>query len=176
MRWVRFLFLLWVVAILDAGNLLRLIEMPGLPIRPDLLLIFLVFMASNLSGEEAIITAFVIGFAADASGETGLMGPYTISFTVFGTLISQLRRVVLMRRMIYQGLMIFILTMFTRGSAQLLIVLRGEGLGSNAYTVLWRTAAYSAVVGPFLWIALSGLGGWLGLPRYPHLPPHYVRR
>jgi len=175
-RWIRFLFVLWVVALLDAGHLLNTIAIPPFHIKPDLLLVFLVFAACNLPVEKALIVSFLIGFTADVSSETGLMGPYTIAFTVFGAIICQLRRVVLMRRMVYQALTIFVLTMLIRGSAQLLMLLKGREIGPNAYTMLWGTAAYSAVLGPFLWIVLSGLSGWLGLDPESHHRRRSVRR
>jgi len=174
MRWFRFLLVLCVVAILNAGSLLNVIAIPPWHIKPDLLLILLVFMACSLPSDEALVASFLIGFTADTSGVTGLMGPYTIAYTLFGGVICQLRRVVLMRRMIYQGLTIFLLGMLIRGLALLLMLVKGRPLGSNAYAVLWGTAAYSAFLGPFFWIVLVSIGGWLGLrdePSYRHRLP-----
>ena len=59
-------------------------------------LIALVFFAGNCNMYDAIITSFAIGLAADISGP--VMGPYTLSFTLFGSLISQMRKVIITKK------------------------------------------------------------------------------
>ncbi|MBN1127059.1 MAG: rod shape-determining protein MreD [Sedimentisphaerales bacterium] len=175
MRWIRFLFILLIITVLDAGNLLNIIATPGLHIRPDLLLIAMVFFASHLETTNAMTVSFLLGFVADLSGELSIMGPYTISFGIFGSLLCQLRKVVLVRRMLYQALTIFVMVLLIRGLAQLLLMLKTQHVGANVYIVLWGTAAYSAVFGPFAWMILSGLTDWLGLRERPRYGPIRIR-
>ncbi len=158
MNWVKFILLLLVFALLDAGNLINVIATPGaLHIRPDLLLIMLVFFAGSSGATEAILISFIIGLAADISGEAGIMGPFTISFGIFGSIISQLRRVIIMKKMVYQCLAILIFGLAAGGLAQLLICLKTGQYASNLPVVVAGTAAYSAVIGPLIWIPLTAL-------------------
>ncbi len=87
MRWMRFSIFLLVVTLLNAGNLLNTISVSSLNIRPNLLVILLVFFAGSCPGFEAITASFAIGFAADISGP--VMGPAFLSFGLFGWLLRQ---------------------------------------------------------------------------------------
>ena len=104
MRWFRFAILITSAAVLQAGFLARW------NIRPDLLLILLVFFAVHSGTTEAIITSFVIGFAADLIGSS--MGPQIISFGLFGTLLAYLHRLITIRKMPYQTAAIFTVGLF----------------------------------------------------------------
>ncbi|MBN1816505.1 MAG: rod shape-determining protein MreD [Sedimentisphaerales bacterium] len=175
MRWIRFIVVVFLITVLDAGNLLNLIATPGLHIRPDLLLIAMVFFVSHLDITHAMTVSFFLGFVADVSGELSILGPYTLSFGIFGSLLCQLRKVVLVRRMLYQALTIFVMALLIRGLAQLLLMVKAQQAGANVYVILWGTAAYSAVFGPFAWMILSGLTDWLGLRERPRYGPTRIR-
>lgn len=142
MRWLRFAVLILVVTVLQAG-LLR-----HLNIKPDLLLVLLVFFAVYSDTSDAIITSFAVGFAADIIGTA--MGPQMISFCLFGTLLAYLNRVIAIRKMLYQGFAIFIVGFLAGILVNFLHFLKGEL--STSYAVLFRTCLYSAVVGPFLFL------------------------
>ena len=86
MRWLRFAALLCFAAVLQAALLAHL------EIKPDLLLILLVFFAIYSNTNEAIIASFSIGFVADIIGPT--MGPQMISFGLFGTAVIYLHRII----------------------------------------------------------------------------------
>ena len=160
MRWARFIVLLLIVTLLNAGNLLNIISVGSANIRPDLLLILLLFIGINSETTDAIIASFIIGFAADISGTS--MGPYMLSFCLFGTAISQMRRIVIMKRMVHQGIAIFAVSLIAGGLAELLAAIKlGAGI-SNVFTVIAGTSFYSALAGPFVWLILSAFGGWLG--------------
>ena len=75
MRWSRFGVLVVVVSLLQAGFV------AALNIKPDLLLILLVFLAIYCNTTEAIVSSFTIGFAADLIGQA--MGPQMISIGLF---------------------------------------------------------------------------------------------
>ena len=163
MRWARFSIILLVITILNTGDMLDLISVGSLHIRPDLLLIILVFFASNCGMFEAIIASFVIGFAADISGS--VMGPYTISFGLFGSLISQLRKVIIMKRMIHQCGAIVATGLLAGGLACLLAFFKTHELAPNIYVALAGMAVYSGIIGPFIWLALGAIAHWLGIRR-----------
>ena len=96
---MRFFLVLLVVTLLNSGKLLGLISVTSLNVRPDLLVIMLVFISVNSSAEDAILASFMIGFAADISGVA--MGPYTISFGLFGSFLAQLQKVLVMKKIIH---------------------------------------------------------------------------
>ena len=99
MRWVRFAIFVLIVTLLQA-SLLEMIAVTELRIKPDMLLILLVFFAVYYNTTDAIISSFAIGFGADLVA--GVMGPFTVSFGLFGTLLSYLCRLVVVRHMPYR--------------------------------------------------------------------------
>ena len=98
MRWLRFAVLILIAVLIQAGVLMNL------TIRPDLLIILLVFFAVHSNPYHAIITSFTIGFAADLIGPA--IGPQIISFGLLGSALAHLRKVVAVRNMIQQGITI----------------------------------------------------------------------
>ena len=166
MRWVRFLVFLLLAALLNAGNVLNVISVTSLGIKPDLLLITLVFFAINIATTDAIAASFAIGFAADISA--GTMGPCMITFTVLGSFISQLQRVVVMKRMIHQAAAIFVVALVAGGMIQLLSSFKTDEPMSNVYRMILGGATYSAVAGPLVWMFLSTMALWLGAQPRRH--------
>lgn len=151
MRWFRFAVVIVVATVLQK-SLVDVIAVTTADIKPDLLLILLVFFAVHCDPTEAVITAFATGFAADIIGST--MGPQIISFGVFGTLLADLHRVIALRKMSYQALGIFVTGFLTSALALLLTFLASEPAAASAYTKLFWTPLYSAILGPFLFLPL----------------------
>lgn len=145
MRWFRFAVLILAVTVLQKGVFGRF------GAKPDLLLVLLVFFAVHCNTSEAIITSFVIGLAADIIGSPMPMGPHVIAFGVFGTLLAYLHRVIAVRRMPHQALAIFIVALLV-GVAT--CALARESFSAKLFFGLFKTALYSAVVGPFLFAPL----------------------
>ena len=151
MNWFRFAVLLVIAMVLQAGVVDILAFANS---KPDLLLILLVFFAVYSDTSNAIITSFVIGFASDIIIGSA-MGPQTVSFGLFGTLLAYLHRVVAIKKMHYQSLVIA-LTGFLAGTLALFLSsLKDQPIAPNAFTILLGTSIYSAVVGPFLFSLLS---------------------
>ncbi len=146
MRWFRFAVLLSLVTVLQASFL------ADLNIKPDLLLILLVFFAIYCNTSRAIITSFTIGFAADVIMVGSAMGPQIISFGLFGTALAYLHRLITIRKMPYQALAIFITALLAGLLAHFLSFLKGESAAPNTYAVLFWTSVYSSLVGPFLFL------------------------
>ncbi len=149
MRWFRFAVFISLVTILQAG-LVDIIAVTTLNIKPDLLLILLVFFATYCNTSEAIIASFTIGFAADLIGSA--MGSQIISFGLFGTAIAYLHHAIATRKMLYQALAIFITGLLAGTLAYLLTLLKNQPTPSNIYAVLFGTSLYSSLVGPFLFL------------------------
>ena len=144
MRWFRFAVFVLVVTVLQAGLLAYW------NVKPDLLLILLVFFATYSNSTEAIITSFTIGFAADIISPA--MGPQMISFGLFGTLLVYLHRVITIRRMHYQAIEIFIVGFLAGLLAHFLTFLKNQPTGPDVFAVLFGSCLYSAIVGPFLFL------------------------
>jgi rod shape-determining protein MreD len=149
MRWLRFAVFILIVTVLQAG-LVDIIAVSRLNIKPDLLLILMVFFSIYCNQPEAIITSFTIGFAADIIGSA--MGSRIISFGLFGTLLSYLHGVITIKKMPYQSLVIFISSLLTGVMVHFLTLLKGQPTTVNVYTALFWTSVYSSIVGPFLFL------------------------
>ena len=144
MRWVRFAVLVLLATVLQASFL------ANLNIKPDLLLILLVFFAICCDPTEVIISSFAIGFAADIVSST--MGPKMISFGLLGTALAYLRRVITIKKMPYQGLTIFVTGILVGVLVYLLSFLKSEPAALDKYTVVFGIAVCSGIVGPFLFL------------------------
>jgi len=163
MRWFRFAVFILTVTVLQA-SLLDIITVTDWNIKPDLLLILLVFFAIYSNTSEAIITSFTIGFAADIIGPPA-MGPQIISFGLFGTALAYLHRVIAIKKMAYQSAAIFITGLLAGVVVLLLTYLKGQPTGASIYAVLFGTSLYSALVGPFLFL-LSAWWMRIKTPRF----------
>jgi len=146
MRWFRFAVLTSLFTVLQASLL------ADLNIKPDLLLILMVFFAIYCNTSSAVITSFTIGFAADIIMVGSAMGPQMISFGLFGTALAYLHRVITIRKMPYQALAIFVTALLAGLLAHFLGFLRGEPTTPNIYAVLFWTSLFSGLVGPFLFL------------------------
>lgn len=160
MRWLRFAVLILVATILQTSFLG--IAWAGNPdIRPDLLLILLVFFAVHADSRDAVITSFAIGLAADlASPAMGLMGPRMITFGLFGTLLSNLQNTISLKRMPFQAAAILVMGVVTTVLTHLLVRLRAEAVAIHWARELFWQPLLSAVVGPFLCLPV---GWWMHL-------------
>jgi rod shape-determining protein MreD len=149
MRWLRFALLILAVTVIQKGLLARWSS------KPDLLIILLVFFAIYYNTSEAIISSFTIGFAADLVGSPMPMGPHMISFGLFGTLLAYLNRVIAIKRMPYQALAIFAVSILAGLLSHLLAYFTGEPIAGKIYVVVFITALYSSIVGPFLFMPVA---------------------
>lgn len=173
MQWLRFASVLIIVTILQAGFLNR-IAIGRLNVKPNLLLILLVFFAlygltgrRNRFGENiprssaAIITSFSLGFAADIIATP--MGPEMISFGLTGSIIAYLHRFFMIRKMSYQVFIIFLTAIVTGILVRLLIILKGEP--AISYNLIFFNAVYSAVISPLLILITAW---WMNIRLLPY--------
>ncbi|MCK4752932.1 MAG: rod shape-determining protein MreD [Planctomycetes bacterium] len=151
MRWARFVVFILIATVLQA-DLVNVIAVSSLNIKPNLLLILLVFFAVYCDTYEAIIISFVIGFSADIIVIGSAMGPQIISYGLFGTLLAYLHRVIAIRKMPYQSAAIFVTGFLASILVCFLSFLRGQQAYPNMYVALFGTPLYSAIIGPFLFL------------------------
>ena len=151
MRWIRFAVLITIVGLLQAGAI-NMFVFKG--IHPNLLLVVMVFFAIYSSTYDAIITSFCIGFIADVIGQA-TVGVGMLSFGVSGTLLAYLHSVVQIRKMSYQAVTIFMVSMLAGFLAGLLNLMLKEPVAG--ISTLFFISLYSAVLGPFLFLPL----GWV---------------
>ncbi len=164
MRWLRFVVIAFIVALLHAGNVLNLIALGPGNIKPDLLLILLVFAAINCTEKDAIAASFLIGFLADMAAAP--LGPYTIVFGVFGSILVQLRKIILMKKMFHQAIAIFVMGILTGSFVQILLYFKANQNIFKAYQLFVGTSLYSAVIGPYIYWIFSAMAEWLGIRRH----------
>jgi len=161
MRWIRFAVFILIATVLQA-SLVDVIAVTTLNIKPDLLLIALVFFAIYSSTTEAVLTSFVTGFASDIIS-TSPMGAQIISYVIFGTLLAYLHRLVAIRKMPYQAAAIFVIGMCVLLSSYFLNSLRGQETITNIYKTAFGTSLYSCVIGPFFFLPCAW---WMRLKTY----------
>ena len=145
MRWIRFAVLVCFATIVQASFLSHFV------LKPDLLVILLVFFAVYGSTADAIITSFTIGFAADLIGPT--MGSQMISFGILGTSLAYLNRVFALRKIPYQMLSIFVITILAGIMANILNSLKG--VLTVEYIEILKIAVFSGIAGPFIFPAAA---------------------
>ena len=155
MRWKSFIVFLFGLAVLNASDLRDAMSVSSLHIGPDFLLIFLVFFALNCDRQDAIVISFAIGFSADISSAAMLIGPCTISYVLIGGMISLFRRQVVMKRFIYQSMMLFFAGSLVGILTELLVFVKSGAVYLNTYPYILLTALYTAVIGPVMWLLVS---------------------
>lgn len=141
MRWIRFAVLVCLATIAQAS-------LANYTLKPDLLIILVVFFAIYCNTSDAIITSFTLGFAADLIGIA--MGSQMISFGILGTALSYLNRVFALRQVPYQVVSIIAITLLAGFFSNILNSLKHAGIID--YSSILKTAVYSAIVGPLLFI------------------------
>ena len=154
MHWIRFAVIVLLAAILQT-SLISIIAIGNSTIKPDLMLILLVFFAIHCEPFDAVIASFAIGFAADLTGPA--MGTRMISFGLCGTLLGEITRVVTIKKKLHQGIIIFAVCIITSLLIFLLTIIKGNNATISFWSELMGRGAYSAVTGPFLFVPLAWL-------------------
>jgi rod shape-determining protein MreD len=162
-RWLRYAVFVLIAALLQASQLLELIAVTGFNIKPDLLLVLMVFFAITAGPSEAIVLSFATGFAADIINLP--IGPYMIAFGLLGALLAYVRNFIIIGRMVGQSVAIFVTSLLANVLSGLLAHLRGQPAPPHMYSVFLGSALYSAVLGPYLCSIFRLVAHWLGLAR-----------
>jgi rod shape-determining protein MreD len=164
MRWSRFAIFILAVTTVQASIILDWLAVTNLNIKPDLLLILVVFFAVRCRRYDAIIISFAAGLAADLIGPP--MGPHIISFGLFGSLLAHLRSLVIINNMFHQVTTIFFTGLAIESLARFLASLTGQPMTVNAGGLIFGTALYSAVIWFFLGWFFSASLRWMGIKKH----------
>lgn len=155
MRWFRFAFLIIAAAVIQSSALLGTISLTDMHIKPDFLLILLVYFAINCESYDAIICSFAIGFAADLTGAA--IGPHFISFGLLGAALAHIKKVVLLKQTRQQAATIFVMGILTYILASILIKFKVSSAAAAPFKI-FAVSMYTAI----LWFLVKWLVGTLG--------------
>ena len=158
MRWVKFGSVVLAAAVLEA-------VLAGWKVKPDFMLVLLVFFSIHSGRRDAIISSFTIGFAADLVMLGGGMGPRMISFGLLGTVLSVLAGAVAIRNKVIEGLTILAMGLLAGLLSHFLGLIQGQTSAAGGYIAIFLTSLYSAAAGPFLFLLLGRL---MRVKKEPH--------
>jgi rod shape-determining protein MreD len=161
MKWPRFTFLVILVAVLQVSAAMNILSLTDLRIKPDILLILLVYFAVNCDGYDAVITSFALGFAADITGM--VIGPHLISYGIIGTVIAHVRKVILLKNTRQQALTIFVTGILAQAVALMFTELKAPELAKAGVFEIFAVAAYSAILWFLIKWLVSTMGKWAGV-------------
>jgi|GEM_PF-986795 rod shape-determining protein MreD len=164
MKWYRFALLILATTVIGSSALMDVISLTEQHIKPQLLLIMLVYFAINANGYDAIICCFAVGLAADLTGT--LIGPYFLSYGIIGTVLSQVRKMVILKTTTQQALAIFITGLFVQLTAVILMKFKAASPANAGFSVTMMTSMYSAILWFLIRIPVQTLGKWLGVGVY----------
>lgn len=163
MRWFVFVIVLLAAMILQGGNLLNFTALTDYNIRPNVLIILFIYLAVNIEPPFAIAAAFFVGFGADTVALP--MGPNMISFVLLATALSGSRILLRTKSLVLQGVLIFITAIVSIIFSSLLAyIFKGSTIGHFTYK-LFTASLYSALVGPFIWLALDWITRLTGIKQ-----------
>jgi rod shape-determining protein MreD len=160
MKWWRFTFVIILVAVVHSSAAMNLLSLTDLRIKPDILLILLVYFAVYCDVYDAVIISFSLGFAADITSM--VLGPHIISYGLIGTAAAHIRMVILLKSTRQQAAAIFITGILTEIVVLILTRLKAPELTSTGALEIFAAAAYSAI----LWFLIKwptvAVGKWMG--------------
>ena len=163
MYWLRFTLVLILASLLQAGGFSDAIALTSMNIKPDLLLILMVFFAINCDTYDAVIASFAIGFAADISGAA--MGPFFLAFGILGSALAHFRQVILVERSMHQAIIIFIVGILAAGIAHYMTMFKVQSALPYSFGRLVAMALYSALLWFVVKWAVYGVGKWVGAAK-----------
>ena len=163
MRWLRFAVLILLFTFIQGSNLPQLLKLE-IGATPDFLLILLAFFAIRADGREAVVTSFAIGIAADIISP--YMGPHIIAFGLFGTVLNNLKKLIIVQRMSHNVVAVLAVGIAAQTFSELLAIFQSHISFSQIVFDSFGTAVYSALLAPYIFSLLVTISGWLGLKRY----------
>ncbi len=161
MRWWRFTFVIIVVAVLQASAVMNLFSLTDLRIRPDILLVLLVYFAVYCDSYDAVIISFVLGFAADITGM--VLGPHIISYGIIGAAAAHIRKIILLKSTGQQAVAVFVAGILAGIVALLLTQLKASELAKTGLFEIFAVSLYSAVLWFLIKWPVVAIGKWMGV-------------
>ncbi|MCE5340838.1 MAG: rod shape-determining protein MreD [Planctomycetaceae bacterium] len=164
MKWLRFSLLILATTVIGSSALMDVISLTEQHIKPNLLLIMLVYFAINCNSYDAIICCFSIGLAADLTGT--LIGPYFLSYGIIGTALAQVRKFIILKTTTQQALAIFVTGVVIHLVAVILMKFKMSDATVAGFSVTFTASIYSAILWFLLKMPVQALGKWLGVGVY----------
>lgn len=150
MHWIRFMILILIAAIAQS-SLVDVLALTDAQIKPNLLLVLMVFFAIHCPAQEAIVSAFLVGLFADLIGAG--MGPQLLAFGIIGSLISEVRHIIVMRHIPQQMIAVFAAGFLCGLLSLILFRIKGCPVPTQAgHLVLWQPLYSAALAGPLFWM------------------------
>lgn len=164
MKWFRFSLLILAATVIGSSALMDVISLTQQHIKPNLLLILMVYFAITCESYDAIICCFAIGFAADITGT--LIGPYFISFGVIGTALAHIRKVILLKKTGQQAVAIFVTGILIQLLAIILMKFKVSNVTTAGFFGTIAISIYSAILWFLIRLPVKAIGKWLGVGVY----------
>ncbi len=150
MHWIRFTILILIAAIVQS-SLVNVLALTDAQIKPNLLLVLMVFFAIRCPAQEAIVSAFLIGLFADLIGAG--MGPQLLAFGIIGSLISEVRHILVMRHIPQQMIAVFAAGLLCGLVSLILFRIKGCPVPTQTgHLILWQPLYSAALAGPLFWL------------------------
>ncbi len=131
-------------------------------VTPDLILVWVVYCGVQYSRSNGIGAGIALGLAQDSlSG--GLLGVNTLSKSLIAYFFSTLKDKFYVKGMIPIGIFLIVSSIFD-GLVfyfSMETILRGEVASRFLYQSLPIYSIYNALIGPFMFMALDKIDGWL---------------
>jgi rod shape-determining protein MreD len=150
MHWIRFMILTLIATVVQS-SLVNVLALTEAQVKPNLLLILMVFFSIHCAAQEAILSAFLIGLFADLIGAG--MGPQLLAFGVIGSLISEVRHIMVLRRIPQQMIAVFVAGFLCGLIALILFKIKSCPLPTHAvHLILWQPLYSACLAGPLFWV------------------------
>lgn len=161
MNWFVFAITTLIAALIQGGNLLNFASFTEYTIKPDLLIILLIFICIYAEPSKAVAASFFIGFAADII--TPAMGPNMVSYVIVASLLTTFQRVLRLNDLLLDSGLIFITALITASFSSVISCFTTDISCHHFLFRLFATALYTAILGPFIWLLLRAYSRFLGL-------------
>jgi rod shape-determining protein MreD len=151
------LFIIWLLAALVVRDVFSdLLTVAG--VRPDLLMLVLVYWALATGPVGGTIGGFLIGLIADAELGRGL-GVQAGLFSIAGFGVGQAGRHLIREHVVLQLALLFFGTLFL-GMGRVIALVHDEGMRSILFSMpmLLGSALYTALLGPALYWLMRRIG------------------
>jgi rod shape-determining protein MreD len=161
MKWWRFTFVIILVAVLQASAAMNLLSLTNWRIKPDFLLILLVYFAVYCDSYDAVIISFAVGFAADITGM--VIGPHFVSYGIIGAAIAHIRKIILLKTTRQQAMAVFVTGILAEAVALFLTQLKASELIRTGALEVFAASAYSAILWFLIKWPVVTIGKWVGV-------------
>jgi rod shape-determining protein MreD len=160
MKWWRITILIIFVAVLQTSAAMDLLSLTSLQIKPNILLILLIYFAVYCDVYDAVIISFALGLAADITGM--VLGPHIISYGVIGTAAAHIRKVILLKNTRQQAAAIFVTGILTEIVVLILTRLKAPELATAGALEIFAVGVYSAILWFLIKWPVVTVGKWMG--------------